>query len=110
MTSPTPIRDLTTHPLTDAETDAMVAAFLPKKRNTKHYKAIAKAAEKLAGERLTMLEAESDALIATRKAMFAADNRAGLAETDAFVARRVALVGWLLFALSLALVGWLVWG
>lgn len=28
----------------------------PKKRNTKHYKAIAKAAEKLAADRLTQLE------------------------------------------------------
>lgn len=44
-----------------------------KKRNTHHWKAIAKAAERLAGDRLTMLEAMSDTILAERKALFAAE-------------------------------------
>lgn len=97
------IRSLTTAPLTDAGADKVLAAVaLPvrKKHNQPHYKAIAKAAEKLAGERLVLLEAESDAVKALRRSLLDAEAATRIAGYDVTFWRRASLVLSVLFSLA----------
>lgn len=106
---PVPARDLTA-----PETEQIVAALaLPvKRRNTKHYKAIAKAAEKLAGDRLVLLEAEGDALVAMRRSLLKTEYESRVARMGerfwrlSFYAVSVAFVA---FVLLLAFVARMVW-
>lgn len=102
--------------LTDDEAEKVLAAVLPKKRKTTHWKAVAKAAQLATHDRdidfervSACLDAESDAVRASSDRLLAEqrahDTTLGvLANVDRKAARYLisAIIGWLLFVGTLA--------
>jgi hypothetical protein len=75
-------------------------------RNSVHWKAVARAAEKLAADRLRDLEAERDRIDTLSTALGDALEEKGKIEVSAWLWERAAIIEGILL---LAALGWMVW-